>query len=34
MLVAWRSQVQPDPDVADDGGPPVRDRLLTLVPVR
>jgi len=33
MLVAWRSQVQRDPDVPADGGPPVRDRLLTLVPL-
>jgi hypothetical protein len=34
MLVAWRGQVQRDPDaVVDDNGPPVRDRLLTLVPL-
>ncbi|SDX96984.1 Transcription factor WhiB [Micromonospora pattaloongensis] len=33
MLVAWRSQVERDPDAVDDGGPPVRDRLLTLVPL-
>jgi hypothetical protein len=33
MLVAWRSEVQPDPDAADEAGPPVRDRLLTLVPL-
>ncbi|MEU4369966.1 WhiB family transcriptional regulator [Micromonospora chersina] len=32
MLVAWRSEVQPDPDAVDEAGPPVRDRLLTLVP--
>lgn len=37
MLVAWRSEVQPDPDpdadAADAANPPVRDRLLTLVPL-
>jgi hypothetical protein len=33
MLVAWRGQVQPDPDGVDDAGPPVRDRLLALVPL-
>ncbi|MEV4758267.1 WhiB family transcriptional regulator [Micromonospora sp. NPDC049559] len=33
MLVAWRGQGQPDPDAVDDPGPPVRDRLLTLVPL-
>jgi len=33
MLVAWRGQVERDPDAADDAGPPVRDRLLTLVPL-
>jgi hypothetical protein len=34
MLVAWRGQVQRDPDQVDEGGgPPVRDRLLTLVPL-
>lgn len=33
MLVAWRSEVQPDPDALDEAGPPVRDRLLTLVPL-
>jgi hypothetical protein len=33
MLVAWRSEVQPDPDAVDEAGPPVRDRLLTLVPL-
>lgn len=32
MLVAWRSQVQRDPDAVDGAGPPVRDRLMTLVP--
>ncbi|KAB1900622.1 WhiB family transcriptional regulator, partial [Micromonospora sp. AMSO31t] len=32
MLVAWRSEVQPDPDALDEAGPPARDRLLTLVP--
>lgn len=34
MLVAWRGQVRHDPDAADDARPPVRDRLLTLVPLR
>jgi hypothetical protein len=34
MLVAWRGQVPPDPDAVDDGGPPVRERLLSLVPLR
>ncbi|HEX5540307.1 MAG TPA: WhiB family transcriptional regulator [Micromonospora sp.] len=34
MLIAWRSLVEPDPEAADDNGPPVRDRLLTLVPLR
>ncbi|GAB3815531.1 WhiB family transcriptional regulator [Micromonospora zhanjiangensis] len=34
MLVAWRGQVERDPDAADEPGPPVRDRLLTLVPSR
>ena len=34
MLVAWRSEVRRDPDQVDEGGgPPVRDRLLTLVPL-
>jgi WhiB family redox-sensing transcriptional regulator len=33
MLVAWRDQVERDPDGVDDAGPPVRDRLLTLVPL-
>ncbi|MEQ4303350.1 WhiB family transcriptional regulator [Plantactinospora sp. B6F1] len=33
MLVAWRDQVERDPDVVGDAGPPVRDRLLTLVPI-
>lgn len=33
MLVAWRGQVRPDPESVDDGGPPVRDRMLTLVPL-
>jgi WhiB family transcriptional regulator, redox-sensing transcriptional regulator len=33
MLVAWRGQVQRDPEAVDDVGPPVRDRLLTLVPL-
>ncbi|MEE6257123.1 WhiB family transcriptional regulator [Plantactinospora sonchi] len=33
MLVAWRDQVDADPDAVDDAGPPVRDRLLTLIPV-
>ena len=33
MLVAWRSLVRHDPDAVDDGGPPVRDKLLTLVPL-
>lgn len=33
MLVAWRTEVQADPDAADEAGPPVRDRLLTLVPL-
>jgi WhiB family redox-sensing transcriptional regulator len=33
MLVAWRGQVERDPDAVDDAGPPVRDRLLTLVPL-
>ena len=28
MLVAWRGEVEPDPDAVDDAGPPVRDRLL------
>lgn len=32
MLVAWRGQVEPD-DHVDGAGPPVRDRLLTLVPL-
>jgi WhiB family transcriptional regulator, redox-sensing transcriptional regulator len=31
MLVAWRSH--PHREVDDDDGPPVRDRLLTLIPV-
>ncbi|HEX5594644.1 MAG TPA: WhiB family transcriptional regulator [Micromonosporaceae bacterium] len=34
MLIAWRSLVEPDPAAADESGPPVRDRLLTLVPLR
>jgi hypothetical protein len=34
MLVAWRGQVRRDPEAGDDAGPPVRDRLLTLVPLR
>ena len=33
MLMAWRSLVRHDPDAVDDGGPPVRDKLLTLVPL-
>ncbi|MEU1884968.1 WhiB family transcriptional regulator [Micromonospora sp. WMMD987] len=33
MLVAWRGEVESDPDAADAAGPPVRDRLLTLVPL-
>lgn len=33
MLVAWRGEVEPDPDAIDDAGPPVRDRLLALVPL-
>ncbi|MEN3613977.1 MULTISPECIES: WhiB family transcriptional regulator [unclassified Plantactinospora] len=33
MLVAWRDQVERDPDAVVDAGPPVRDRLLTLVPL-
>lgn len=33
MLVAWRDQVQRDPEAVDDAGPPVRDRLLRLVPL-
>lgn len=33
MLVAWRGQVERDLDAVDDAGPPVRDRLLTLVPL-
>lgn len=33
MLVAWRGQAQRDPEAVDDGGPSVRDRLLTLVPL-
>lgn len=33
MLVAWRGQVQRDGEPVDGGGPPVRDRLLRLVPV-
>jgi WhiB family redox-sensing transcriptional regulator len=33
MLVAWRDQVEHDPDAAGDAGPPVRDRLLTLIPL-
>ncbi|QOC90485.1 WhiB family transcriptional regulator [Micromonospora craniellae] len=33
MLVAWRDEVQPDPDAASEAGPPVRDQLLTLVPL-
>ena len=32
MLLAWRDEVQPDPSVTVEAGPPVRDRLLTLVP--
>lgn len=31
MLIAWRNH--PHRDVDDDDGPPVRDRLLTLIPV-
>jgi hypothetical protein len=31
MLVAWRSH--PQREVDDSDGPPVRDRLLTLIPV-
>ncbi|GIJ14680.1 hypothetical protein Vgi01_13640 [Micromonospora gifhornensis] len=34
MLVAWRDEVQPDPDVASEAGPPVRDQLLALVTSR
>jgi hypothetical protein len=33
MLVAWRGEVEPDPDAIDDAGPPVRDCLLALVPL-
>jgi hypothetical protein len=33
MLVAWRGQVQRDTEVLESAGPPVRDQLLTLVPV-
>lgn len=33
MLVAWRDQVRPDEQPDDTGGPPVRDRLLTLIPL-
>jgi hypothetical protein len=33
MLLAWRGQVGPDPEVTGEAGPPVRDRLLTLEPV-
>ncbi|MEV4463142.1 WhiB family transcriptional regulator [Micromonospora echinofusca] len=33
MLVAWRDEVLPDPEAAGEAGPPVRDRLLTLVPL-
>jgi hypothetical protein len=33
MLVAWRDQVRHDPDGIDGAGPPVRDRLLSLVPL-
>ncbi|GIG85908.1 hypothetical protein Pen02_08440 [Plantactinospora endophytica] len=33
MLVAWRDQVEHDPDAVADAGPPVRDRLLTLIPL-
>lgn len=33
MLVAWRGQVQPDTEALESAGPPVRDQLLTLVPV-
>lgn len=33
MLAVWRSQVQRDTDTSADDGPPVRDRLLTLVPL-
>jgi hypothetical protein len=32
MLVAWRDH--PQREIDDDDGPPVRDRLLTLIPVR
>lgn len=34
MLVAWRSMAQSGSNSAENGGPPVRDRLLTLVPSR
>jgi hypothetical protein len=33
MLVAWRERVETGCEVAEGAGPPVRDRLLTLVPV-
>jgi WhiB family transcriptional regulator, redox-sensing transcriptional regulator len=33
MLVAWREQVRRTAEVGSSAGPPVRDRLLTLVPV-
>src|SRR5918998_2306136 len=34
MLLAWREQVRRDEEAVEAGaGPPVRDRLLTLVPV-
>ncbi|WBB98083.1 MULTISPECIES: WhiB family transcriptional regulator [unclassified Solwaraspora] len=33
MQVAWRDSGGPDPGPVDEAGPPVRDRLLTLVPL-
>jgi WhiB family transcriptional regulator, redox-sensing transcriptional regulator len=33
MLVAWRGQVQRDGEAVEGAGPPVRDQLLTLVPL-
>jgi WhiB family redox-sensing transcriptional regulator len=32
MLVAWRGHPHREAELSDDGGPPVRDRLLTLIP--
>jgi WhiB family redox-sensing transcriptional regulator len=34
MLIAWRERGHRNPEVAGEAGPPVRDRLLTLVPAR